>query len=242
MKKYLYEDLYQLEDKHWWHIAKRRAVYKLIKKNNTKKNPKILDIGCGTGKNMEELQKLGTVYGLDHSSEALKFCRKRGLKLLTKGTAEKTNLEPNSFDIITILDVLEHTDDKKTLIEMGRILKKDGIIILTVPAYPWLWSKWDEVLHHKKRYTVNTLKEILVANNFNPIKMTHLYSFLILPLLIIRKIKQNISKDFYQSDFKLSNPLFNFLLNNLSKFEFLLAENFYIPFGTSILVVAKNNG
>lgn len=242
MKKYLYEDLYQLEDKHWWHISKRRAIRKLIKKYNTKENPKILDIGCGTGKNMEELQRLGTVYGLDHSSEALKFCRKRGLKLLTKGTAEKTNLEPNSFDIITILDVLEHTDDKKTLIEMGGILKKDGIIILTVPAYPWLWSKWDEILHHKKRYTINTLKEILVANNFNPIKITYLYSFLILPLLIIRKIKQNISKDFYQSDFKLSNPLFNSLLNNLSKFEFLLAENFYIPFGTSILVVAKNNG
>ena len=242
MKKYLYEDLYQLEDNHWWHIAKRRAVYKLIKKYNTKKNPKILDIGCGTGKNMDELQKLGTVYGLDRSSEALKFCRKRGLKLLTKGTAEKTNLETNSFDIITILDVLEHTDDKQTLTEMRRILKKNGIIIITVPAFPWLWSKWDEVLQHKKRYTVNTLKEILVAHNFYPIKMTYLYSFLMLPLLIIRKIKQKISKDFYKSDFKLSNPLFNFLLNNLSKFEFLLAEKSYIPFGTSILVVAKKNG
>lgn len=242
MKKYLYEDLFSLESKHWWHISKRRAVRKLIKKYNPLKNPKILDIGCGTGKNMKELKKLGTVYGLDRSSEALKFCRKRGLKLLTRGTAEETNLKTNSFDIITMLDVLEHTDDKKTLIEMGRILKKDGIIILTVPAYPWLWSKWDEILHHKKRYTINILKEILVASNFNPIKITYLYSFLILPLLIIRKIKQNISKDFYQSDFKLSSPLFNFLLNNLSKFEFLLAENFYIPFGTSILLVAKKYG
>lgn len=242
MKKYLYEDLYQLEGKHWWHISKRRAVRQLIKKYNHLENPKILDIGCGTGKNIDELQRLGTVYGLDRSSEALKFCRKRGLKLLTKGTAEKTNLEPNSFDIITILDVLEHTDDQKTLIEMGVILKKGGIIILTVPAFPWLWSKWDEVLHHKRRYTLNTLKEILVANNFHPVKMTYLYSFLILPLLIIRKIKQNISKDFYESDFKLSNPLFNLLLNNLSRFEFLLAENFYIPFGTSILAIAKKNG
>lgn len=140
-----------------------------------------------------------------------------------------------------MLDVLEHTDDKKTLIEIRRILKKGGIIILTVPAFPWLWSKWDEVLHHKKRYTINSLKETLVANNFNLIKMTYLYSFLILPLLAIRKIKQNISKDFYESDFRLSNPLFNFLLNNLSRFEFLLAENFYIPFGTSILAVAKKN-
>lgn len=242
MKKYLYEDLYQLEGKHWWHISKRRAVYKLIKKYNTKKNPKILDIGCGTGKNMEELQYLGETYGLDSSTEALTFCRRRGLKNLTLGTAEETHLKEKFFDIVTVLDVLEHTDDKKVLLEIKRILKKNGIVIMTVPAFPWLWSKWDEVLHHKKRYTINALKEILIVNNFKLIKATYLYSFLILPLLIIRKIKQNISKDFYESDFKLSNPLFNLLLSNLSRFEFLLTENFYIPFGTSILVVAKNNG
>jgi len=228
-----------LEDKHWWHISKQRIVHKLIEKYNTKENPKILDIGCGTGKNMEELQNLGSIYGLDSSSEALRFCKKRGLNNLILGSAEKTNLKNNYFDIITLLDVLEHTDDNKTLKEMHRILKKGGLIIITVPAFSWLWSKWDEILHHKKRYTLNTLKEILIANNFNPIKMTYLYSFLILPLLIIRKIKQNISKDFYESDFKLSNPLLNFLLNNLSKVEFYIAENFYIPFGTSIIAVAQ---
>lgn len=242
MKKYLYHDLYLLEDEHWWHISKRRAVHKLIEKYNTKENPKILDIGCGTGKNIEELQKLGDVYGLDSSTDALSFCRKRGLKKLILGTAEKTHLKNNSFDIITLLDVLEHTNDIKVLPEMRRILKKNGVIILTVPAFPWLWSKWDDVLHHKRRYTIETLKKMLIANNFYPIKMTYLYSFLVLPTLIIRKIKQKLSKDFYSSDFKLSTSLLNFLLNNLSKLEFFLVEKLYIPFGTSILVVAKKNG
>lgn len=242
MKKYLYKDLYQLENQHWWHVSKRRNVINLIKKYNQVNNPKILDIGCGTGKNLEEFKKIGTIFGLDNSPDALKYCLMRGLKNLRLGSAEKTNLKTNYFDVITLLDVLEHTDDNKTLKEMHRILKSHGLIIITVPAFSWLWSKWDEVLHHKKRYTVNTLKEILVANNFHPIKMTYLYSFLVLPLLIIRKNKQNISKDFYESDFRLSSSLINILLNNLSRLEFLLAKNFYIPFGTSILVVAKNNG
>lgn len=242
MKKYLYQDLYQLEDKHWWHISKRRAIHKLIEKYSISKNSKILDIGCGTGKNMEELQEYGSVYGLDSSPEALKFCRKRGLKNLRLGSAEKTNLATNFFDIITILDVLEHTDDNKVLTEIRRILKKGGIIVLTVPAFPWLWSRWDEVLDHKRRYTKNTLKKILTFHNFHLIKMTYFYSFLVLPSLIIRRIKQKFSKNFYQSDFKLSNPLLNFFLNNLSKLEFFISEKLYIPFGTSILVVAKKNG
>lgn len=241
MKKYLYEDLYQLEDKHWWHISKRRAVHKLIEKYNTKEKPKILDIGCGTGKNMEELQNLGSIYGLDSSSEALRFCKKRGLNNLILGSAEKTSLKNNSFDIITILDVLEHTEDNKTLKEMHRILKKDGLIIITVPAFSWLWSKWDKVLHHKRRYTTAKLRGILTANEFSPVKITYLYSFLVFPALIIRKVKEKITKEFYPSDFKLSNPLLNLLLNNLSRLEFLFTEKFSIPFGTSILIVAKKN-
>ena len=241
MQKYLYKDLYNLEETHWWHISKRRAVQNLIRKYNLSLNPKILDIGCGTGKNMEGLLKYGVVWGLDNSSDAIRFCKMRGLKNLKLGSAEKTNLKDESFNIITLLDVLEHTDDNKTLKEMHRILKREGLLIITAPAYLWLWSDWDRVLHHKKRYTLNTLNEILATNNFSPVKMTYLYSFLVLPVLIIRKIKQKFSKDFYQSDFKLSTPLLNFLLNNLSRLEFFLAENFFIPFGTSILVVAKKN-
>lgn len=239
MKKYLYKDLYLLENKHWWHISKRRSIRQLIEKYNKVKNPKIIDIGCGTGKNIEELQKLGLVFGLDNSKEALNFCKKKGLKNLILGRAEKTDLKDNFFDIITLLDVLEHTDDEKTLKEMNRILKKGGLIIITVPAFPWLWSKWDEILHHQRRYTQDTLKKILISNNFYPIKTTYLYSFLVLPVLIIRKIKQIFFADFYPSDFKLSNLFFNFLLNYLSRVEFLFAEKFSIPFGTSILLIAK---
>lgn len=241
MRKDLYEDLYNLESKHWWHISKRRAVRQLIEKYNFEENPQILDIGCGTGKNMEELQNLGSVSGLDSSNEALKYCKKRGLNKLILGTAEKTSLGSSLFDVITLLDVLEHTEDNETLKEMNRILRKNGIIIITVPAFSWLWSNWDVILHHKRRYTKNSLKEVLEKNNFEIVKISYLYSFLVIPAFFVRKLKQYFFKEAYPSDFKLSNPFINMLLGGLSQIELLLSDIIPLSFGTSIFAVAKKN-
>lgn len=241
MYKSLYEDLYLTEESHWWHVSKRRIVKEIIRKYNLAIHPKILDIGCGTGKNIEQLQSLGIVYGLDNSPQAINFCLKRGLRNIKLGQAEKINFPNNYFDIVTVLDVLEHADDKLVLKEINRVLKKNGLIIITVPAFSWLWSKWDEALHHKRRYTREKLHGNLINNSFNILRSTYLYSFLVLPAFIIRKTKMIFSKNFYTSDFKLSNKLMNFLLGRISLIEFFFARRFLIPFGTSILVVARKN-
>lgn len=241
MKRYLYEDLYNLEEKHWWHVSKRTIVQNLIENYNNIEKPKILDIGCGTGKNIEELSKYGEVWGLDKSLEAIKFCKKRGLKNLKLGNAEKTKFKSGSFDIITLLDVLEHTDDNQTLQEMNRLLKKNGLLIITVPAFYWLWSQWDRILHHKRRYNSKNLIAILQKNKFKIIKITYLYSFLVPPALTIRKIKEKIfNKKQYPSDFQLSNIILNKILGFLASIEFKLTQKLFIPVGTTLLVVARN--
>src|SRR3989344_6385103 len=98
MKKYLYQDLFELEEVHWWHIAKRKICLALIKKYvKTRTNYKILDIGCGTGKNLEELSKIGKAFGIDNSFDAIKFCReKRGLKNVTLAPAQNTGFSDDS--------------------------------------------------------------------------------------------------------------------------------------------------
>lgn len=240
MRKDLFEDLYTLEEQHWWHISKRRGVENYIQDYLKKKDAKILDVGCGTGKNLEQLKKFGQIYGLDSSSEAIKFCKKRGLKNIRLGKADDMPFQQNSFDLITLLDVLEHTDDNKTLREAYRVLKKDGLLMLTVPALPWLWSEWDKILHHKRRYNKYGIISLLNNNNFNVIKATYLYSFLVFPALIIRKIKQSLfRKKEYSSDFQLSNPLLNRIMGYVSNIEFKLAKKITIPIGTTILVIAK---
>src|SRR5216684_3840556 len=107
MEKFLYEDLYKKEDRHWWHLAKRAAYLALIAKYLKVKNPRILDLGCGAGKNVEELSKLGEAWGVDISKEAIAFCKKRGIKNVKLGSAYKTGFGNGYFGLVTLLDVLE---------------------------------------------------------------------------------------------------------------------------------------
>lgn len=242
MKKYLYKDLYNLEDKHWWHIAKRKAVLSFIYKYSPPKQMRILDMGCGTGKNLETLNKIGSAYGIDSSLQAIKFCKRRGLTNLSIEKADKTKLPEGSFDLITALDVLEHTDDSKTLKEIRRILRRNGLVIITVPALPLLWSKWDDVLHHKRRYTKKSLKKALENNNFQTLQISYMNSFLVVPVLLVRIIKSIIFRKNYPSDFLLSPPFVNQILFLLSKLESIFIERGLVPIGLSLIAVAKKSG
>ncbi len=241
MQRYLYKDLYYLEEIHWWHKAKRDLVSYFLKKYLLNKNNKILDVGCGTGKNLEAFLKFGKVWGLDNSTEAISFCKKRGFKDVNLGDIEKIPYKKDFFDAVTALDVLEHVNDSIALKEINRILNKDGILIITVPAFEWLWSKWDEVLYHKRRYTKKSLIEVLKNNGFKIVNISYVYSFLVLPVLIIRGIKNLFYKDYYPSDFQLSNKILNRILSTLANIERVFIINYNIPFGTSLVVVAKKD-
>lgn len=241
MKKYLYHDLYELEEVHFWHVNKSEIALSLIKSYVRSKRLKILDLGCGTGKNLENFGKLGEVWGVDSSDDALKFCRKRGLGNVKRGTAEKLDFKDSIFDVVSMLDVLEHTDDVAALTEVYRVLKPGGKLLITVPSYMWMWSKWDEVLHHKRRYTTKQIEELLKSRGFEILKISYFLSFLLLPVYIIRKLKGNSQTAQYESDFKLMSPILNKILLVLARLEqkFIYASN--IPFGLSVVVVAEKN-
>lgn len=241
MQRYLYKDLFKLEEKHFWHIAKRNAVLWFIKRYLPRKKAKILDVGCGTGKNLESLKKFGEIWGIDNSLEAIKFCKKRGLENIKLASASETLFKSNSFDAVTMLDVLEHTDDKKALTEIYRILSPGGIVIITVPAYQWLWSRWDEALHHKRRYSKESLKSILKDCSFIPVKISYLYSFLIVPALVVRVVKSLFNPKKYPSDFQLSSSMLNLLLGKVAAAELTFVKNGSVPFGLSLIAIARKN-
>lgn len=216
-------------------------VIRLIKSRFPKsRNLKILDIGCGAGKNLEILSSLGVVYGIDNSSEAIKFCKKRKLPNVYLRNSDNTRFPDNFFDIVCLLDVLEHVEENPTLKEIHRVLKPNGVLILTVPAFSWLWSRWDVVLHHKRRYSNSNLINTLRNNRFNPLKTSYMHSFLIPPILLVRNIKSKFSKSKeYSSDFQINSPLINSLLSTLSKFESKISEKLSLPFGTSIVSISS---
>lgn len=239
MRKDLYQDLYNQEKTHWWHVAKRELISQLFNRFVRKKNPKILDIGCGTGKNMETLQAFGYTLGIDISKQALVFCRKRGLANVKLAPSHKSGFDKESFDVVTMLDVLEHTDEQQTLKEVYRILKQGGVVVITVPALRWLWSRWDEVLGHKKRYNRKDLEKILKRSGLRMIICSYMYSYLTLPVFLSRQFKSNIFRQKYSSDFAINLPLLNLFLLSLARFERMLVMRGLVPLGTSLMAVAK---
>lgn len=237
MRQDLYKDLYIQEEKHWWHISKRNVVKGVLGAILHNRNLKILDIGCGAGKTMDMLSRFGTVWGLDNNKKALSFCKKRGFQHLMLADAADTGFKDNFFDVVTMLDVLEHTDENTTLQEIKRILKPDGFMIITVPTYQWLWSSWDEVLKHKKRYTKYNLGAAVKKNGFTIIKSSYMYSFLTLPVFIFRKLKSRQKS--YESDFSTNPPFVNFLCTLFANIERYFVMRGWIPFGTSLILVCK---
>jgi SAM-dependent methyltransferase len=238
MEQDFYDDLYQTEEYHWWQKAKRRVCLELIHRYRSGTNLKIIDIGCGTGKNTEELKSFGLAFGLDSAGQALDYCRKRGLVRLLGGQSERLPLAKSRFDIATLLDILEHADDRKTLAEVHRILRREALLILHVPAYPWLWSRWDEALHHRKRYTKKALKKLMQFSGFEVRYVSYLFSFLVIPTLILRKFK-SLRRRPYGSDFRIGSPLTNRLFFGLFSIEDRIRRLCPIPFGTSLVCVAR---
>lgn len=180
METSLYKELYENEESYWWFLGNRDIVFRQFEKYVDFKKSKleILDIGCGTGSVLSNLKKYGNSHGIDNSEEALKFCKMRGLKNIQKSDATNTPYGNNSFDAILALDIMEHTlNDGLFISETYRILKNDGIAVITVPALNILWSNHDVALGHQRRYSKKELKQKILTQNFKILKLSYFNFF-----------------------------------------------------------------
>lgn len=199
----------------------------------------VLDVGAGTGRNSQALERFGKVYVLDSSKTAINFCIKRGLKNIRHESIENTTIASRSVKLVTMLDVLEHISEDKALGQINRILEPKGFLLLTVPALPLLWSRWDEILGHKRRYTKNSLKKAVRKKGFKIINISYMYSFLVLPVFLFRYFKSKGMT--YESDFKNNQTLVNWFFLWLSDLERKLAIRGLVPFGTSLILVCQKD-
>lgn len=234
-----YKKMYDLEQSNWWWVGRRIILASLLDKLTTPVS-KILDVGCGTGMNLHLLNAFGDVTGLDISAFALDCCRERGFNNVVVGDVEKLPFEDNLFDIITALDVLEHTEAPKALAEIHRVLKRGGFTVINVPAFQFLWSSHDQALGHKQRFDVKQVKRMLGASGFKINKMSYWNTFLFPPIAGIRLIKRRIQGRTYlgSDDYEFS-PLINGILTTILKIEAKLIPLVDLPFGVSLVCVAE---
>ena len=251
MEKIEYQRLHEREYIHWWNIGRRRVLEAALARN-LKFSPterKVLDVGCGAGGNILFLKNFGRVTGFDISEEALSFSSDKGFSQLVLGRAEKMPFPNGSFGIVSALDCIEHIeDDGAALQEMHRVLKDDGILLLTVPAHRWLWSRHDEALHHKRRYTEKELRGKIQSRGFVLQEITH-FVVPAIPFLLFQKSMRKIKKTLFPNrkeiidtyDVLLPPPLNRALVMWLAV-ERMVMEKFPIPLGSSLLVVARKRG
>lgn len=239
MRQDLYAELYQVENTHWWHQHKRAVCHQRISRM---KIGKVLDVGVGTGKILEELKQLNwQVFGVDIDQQAQLHSRKRRIDLKIADVSQSLPFKDNYFDAVLALDVLEHIkNDNLALIEIKRVVKPNGIILISVPAYPRLYSYWDKMLGHCRRYSKADLTQLIKKSGLKIEFLSYYFSWLLLPAVIIRMIKKifNIKTI---SDFQTNtnNFLILFIIKILSKIELLLLKYINLPFGLSLICVAS---
>jgi len=238
MEKQEYFNIYNSEKDHWWYKSMRFISFNLIKPY-IKKNIKILDAGCGTGFNMIYLKRFGSVFGIDNSNYAINLCKKRKLKV-KKASIEKIPFKDNLFDLVTCFEVIYHKavkDDVKALKEINRVLKNEGLLLIRVPAYKFLFSGHDIVVHTKRRYNLKELKNKLIASGFKIERITYV-NFLLFPLIFLQRLINNLF-DIKNSDIQKHNKFINDLLYYILKIESILIKRISLPFGVSIIALAR---
>jgi len=163
----------ELEDWHFWFVGRRELVRGLLARHLGPAPQRILDVGCGTGHLAGELLGAGhRVTAVDRLPEALAAASANDREIgMLRADAGRLPLRTGAFDAVTMIDVLEHVDDAAALTELRRVVRPGGLLVLTVPAVPWLWSHRDDAAGHLRRYTRRSLAAALARGGFEPLEL-----------------------------------------------------------------------
>lgn len=242
----LCESLFEMEKKHFWHTGRKEIIWQTLNlfAKEEKNKLKMLDFGCGNGIVSQYLRTKGVnIDGVDTSLPALNFCRKRADIPLFQIDPEKQTLpfSSESYDIVGLFDVLEHIEKDQTLLnEIHRVCKKEGRIIITVPANKYIWSYFDDLSGHKRRYSKKELALKLEKAGFK-IERISFYMLFLLPFMFFRKIEFSLKKKKrFDTLLEIKTiPVVNEIFLLILKLEKKLLLKYNLPFGSSIICIAK---
>ena len=239
MEDRLYALMRAAEEDHWWFIGRRAVIEVLLERAGPPRPARVLDVGCGTGRNLELYSRLGEAEGVDPSERAVEFCRGRGLAGVRRAVATELPFEDGRFGMVAATDVVEHiADDRAALAEMCRVTARGGSLVLTVPAYRWLWSGEDVRLQHHRRYTLRGLRRVAAAAGWEPIWGTYFNTLLLPPIALVRTLRRRSHDD--SPELELAPRVLNGALSLPMRLEArLLGAGLRLPAGVSIGLLCR---
>lgn len=239
-----YYRMARIEMDHWWYKSLHELISQKIEiYTQRSSNFKILDLGCGTGGLANDLTKFGKTIALDVSSLALRLLAKKKNHSIrvVQGSANSLPIISQSSDLITSISVIYHrnVDDRKSLREMHRVLNDDGIAIIVVPAFSWLYSTHDRAVHTRKRYDMTDLKNIVEQSGLEVVDGRYIFSFLF-PIFLMKRLLERIRLvGNGPSDLFVPPKILNEILYRLCHWEWSFMKIVKLPFGSSIMLVAR---
>lgn len=234
------EFLFKMEQKHFWHVGRRELIYDVLKRNGLT-GKSMLEVGCGNGSVLSFLKsKSMNIEGADIEMEALKYCRQREPSVMLYHVDISYMPITSHYDVIGAFDVLEHIeDDVKALQSIHKALKPKGMLLLTVPTYPLLWSSFDVVALHKRRYTKKAICDKLEKNGYRVLKASYFVFFLLPVIALFRLMRRDTDTDCSNIIEMKTIPVINEVFLLLLRLEKLLIRKFNLPFGSSIIILAE---
>ena len=233
---------HQVEDRHWWYAGRRKVLDGAIAALGLPAHARILDAGCGSGRNMVELARFGAVTGVELSDTIVALARARNAGEVVEGSVLEMPFAEDSFDLAVSLDVIEHLeDDLGALRELRRTVAPGGQLLVTVPAYQWLWSGHDEINHHHRRYTRRSLQRAAEQAGWRQTRTTY-FNSLLLPAAILLRVLDRFSRKTTESSLDLwipPHPLNTALEQPLNLEAALIARGGRIPAGLSLMAVFR---
>ena len=241
MDRSIYANMAEIEDRHWWFVARRQILAAVIARLGLPRPARILEAGCGTGGNLAMLSAFGDVVGIEPDDEARAHAAGKGAFDVRPGRLPRDlPVGAADFDLVTGFDVVEHLDDDVGCLRaLASCLKPGGRAVFTVPAFAFLWSRHDELHHHKRRYTRARLKAALDSAGFNDVRTTYFNTMLFPLIAAVRLAKTAAMPGRGAADDRLPPPPVNRVLRTLFASERHLVGRVTLPVGVSILAVAR---
>jgi SAM-dependent methyltransferase len=236
----IFQQMADIEDRHWWFVARRQIIERAIRQLPLPQNAEILEAGCGTGGSLPMLARYGRLYAMDMTEIALDLARSRNIGEIQPGhLPNEIPFGDRQFDLIVSLDVIQHVeDDIAAFRALKERLKPGGWLVAAFPANPWLWSRHDESWQNLRRYTKRSLIRVAKSGGFT-IQYASYFNTVLFPSIVLARFLQFSPAHHETTDQSLPNPVLNRILHFLFASERHLIGRVSLPFGVSLLLVAQ---